>query len=1026
MHKSKSYLFLKATGFFLAVVLFFTTSVKEGFGQTIVEVGGEIESQEWTSDHVYHVTSHLVVNVGVELIIRSGVSVKFMQGTGMTVNGSLKVLGQENGVVDTVFFQPLYVNPPFNWKWLGIQINRVQVPNTNIIDHARIENAFTGITISGDSRNVSVKNTVVHNSQLFGIVISSSSIISIESCKIQYNTGAGINIQNSGDCIITNNYISDNYDGIWLLASEAGNKSTGNSIAGNVIRNSSYTNIFLNNVDGGKCTGNIIESNFIESSFIGIQLGSPSSSSGRNIITGNVIITDKISGSGVIVFQDTAVINQNIFWQNKDAVILNRANYCEITNNSFYDNGLLGNGTGITINPGSSHTQITYNTFTGNGNFLIDLREASGPIVSNNNFFKNRRTSGLIRNNTGSVLPMQNNYWGTSDTAAIELMVAGNFIYSPFLTSPDTIAPVSPPMPAYKQVIDNKVKVSWTPNPEEDLGGYRIHFGAFKYYSFEDFVDAGTDTIILLDIAGIYDTIAITAYDTNGELNNAQLLGHESPFSFPVIIPYAGPDTSICKDQTEFFITQSTYFGNYINLNWSTSGDGSFSSGNELWTVYYPGQNDLDSGSVKLTLYVLVDIGVIYEDSFILSFLDFPVAYAGNDTILSADSSLHLHLAYANHFDTLFWSSTGNGVFDDPGSMNPVYTPGEEDISNGSAQLVLHAVSRCGSATDTLNIIIERRYRLEGRVWKDDQPLSDGIVLAISAKPGDYKAKKITPVLNDGVFRFINLVAGNYILYAVPDTLIHPETLPGYYVNRSHWKDAYQLDLQANTFDLDLRLATRMNQLPAGVGRISGHFINPLQAIPDQDIYCSDWFGEPDLDLLNCQDGLSNVTILLLSKSGNKILSHKLSDASGNFLFDHLPFGDYIIDAEKAGYYTTLSPVLTLSPQNPEIDDVIITIEPELININAGLQLKFAEKVEVFPNPAGPEIHLPVFHGLDEACTVEIRNVYSQQVIFKQFPMSAITGKSVLRLEVNHLSAGIYFGTIITDAEIRSFTFVKN
>ena len=1026
MSGNRSYLLSGAIKFCLAAALSISLAAKNGSAQTVVEVGGEIESQEWTSDYIYHVTSHIVINTGVELIIRPGVTAKFRQGTGITVNGSFKVFGEDNGLIDTVFFQPLYTSPPFNWKWLGIHFSRVQVPNTNFIDHARIENASIGVNISGDSRHVLISNTLVQNSLLFGIVISASNEIVIDRCRVRANTGAGINIQNSSDCLITNNHISDNNDGIWLLASEKGNRSTGNTISDNVIRNNTLTNIFLNSVDGGWCTGNLIESNFIESSFIGIQFGNPSSVGGRNNLVGNVIVTNKISGSGLIVYQDTALISHNIFWLNKDAIILNRAVESEISNNSFFDNGYLNNGSCIIVNSGSAHPHIVNNTFTGNGNVLINLFEPTGPVISNNNFLKNRRASGLIGNNTAATIPMVNNYWGTANPAAIEQMVSGNFTYEPFLPDPDTVAPISPPLPAYKQVVNNHVRISWRPNPETDLAGYRVHYGGFKYYNFNNFEDAGTDTTLVLDMTGIYDTIAVTAYDIQTGNGDLQLQGHESPFSFPVFFPYAGPDTAICKDQTEFFIMQSTYSGDIINLNWSTTGDGSFSVSNELWTIYYPGQTDLESGDVELTLNVLVDIGLFYDDSFTLSFRDIPIAFAGNDTILAADSSLFLHDAFADNFDTVYWSTLGNGVFDDPGLINPVYTPGMQDILNGNARLVLHAISQCGSITDTINIAIERRYILEGRVWKDNELLENGVVLAVLAEAGNYKTERFASVMEDGVFRFTNLVVGNYLLYAVPDTLLYPETLPGYYAHKRHWQEAYLLDLHANTFDLDLYLQTHVHPLPNGVGSISGHFPAPAENMLEGEIYCADWFGVAGSESDNCLGGVSNATILLFNQAGSKILAHTLTDASGNFAFKHLPFGDYIIDAEKAGYYTIPSPVLTISPQSPVINNIIISMEPELIKIMAGILPKHTERIEVFPNPATEFINLDVDQDISGSFIVEVRNVYNQRLIFEQVNSTGINNQEVLRFNVAQLQAGIYFGTITTSSSVRSFTFIKN
>jgi parallel beta-helix repeat protein len=998
-----------------------TAAVKSGMAQTVVVVGGEIHSQEWTNDFIYHVTSPLIINTGVELIIRPGVQVKFSQAAGMIVNGSLKVYGKENGVVDSVYFKPLYIDPPFNWKWRGIEINRVQSPGAAIIDHACIEDAYQGLTISEDARHVSVSNSLIHNSQLYGIVINASNQISIDSCRIQHSTGFGISIQNSNDCMITNNFISDN-DGIWILASEAGKRSTGNRISGNVIRNNTYTGIFLNNSDGGKCTGNLIENNFIEKSFIGVLIGNPSSLAAQNSIIGNVIITNKNTGSGIIVYQDTAIIENNIFWKNKDAIILNRAVNANISFNSFYDNGDPNKGSCIQVNSGSPHVSIKHNTFSGNRNRLINSFEPVGLMVQNNNFLKNRRIDSLVTNNTSNLISIINNYWGTTDTAAIDVMAAGNLVVSPFLTEPDTVAPVSPPQPAYKQVVNSKVRVTWEPNPESDLSGYSVHTGMFKHYSFVNNIDAGANTEITLDFAGIHDTIAVTAYDSEAGRNIWQRLGHESPFSFPLIIPYAGPDSSMCKDQPEYHTTQSTYAGNYLLLTWKTSGDGSFDTPNQLWTAYYPGLQDLDSGSVILTLRVVSDYG-FFEDSFTLTFLDFPQAYAGNDTILAAESSLLLQQALAEHYDSVYWTSTGDGIFSDQNIVNPVYTPGELDLTSGSLQLILHAVSVCGMASDTITIGIERRYLVEGRVWHNNVLLDRGIVIAMLIGEDIIYARKLASIAQNGVFRFNDLASGNYVFYAVPDTAYYPSTFPAYHVNKQYWKDAYQLPLTANTYDLDIKLPVQAYPLSNGVGKISGHFSQLAEGILEENIYCANWFEVNGVEELYCQDGVSNMTVLLYNKSGTTLLDYTLTNAFGNFSFNKLPFGDYLISAEKAGFTTIPSPGLNLSPQNPNISNIAILMGPGWITIQSNTLLKDAVLIDVFPNPAGDLLNLTFEPEPEKPYDIEIRNIYNALIIHTQ--SSGSVEKGFCQLSVSHLKTGIYFGTITSSNTVRRFSFVK-
>lgn len=67
------------------------------------------------------------------------------------------------------------------------------------------------------------------------------------------------------------------------------------------------------------------------------------------------------------------------------------------------------------------------------------------------------------------------------------------------------------------------------------------------------------------------------------------------------------------------------------------------------------------------------------------------IAYAGDDKVVCGDLPIILDNAYAYDYETVQWSSEGDGTFDDNASVNPVYTPGSQDLANGSVTLTLSA-----------------------------------------------------------------------------------------------------------------------------------------------------------------------------------------------------------------------------------------------------------------------------------------------------------------------------------------------
>ncbi len=168
----------------------------------------------------------------------------------------------------------------------------------------------------------------------------------------------------------------------------------------------------------------------------------------------------------------------------------------------------------------------------------------------------------------------------------------------------------------------------------------------------------------------------------------------------------AGEDLSVCITQNNIQLSGSAT--GYNTLAWSTSGDGTFESGNTLNPLYVPGNNDILNGMVTLTLTAGSEYCNAAADDMVLTIVDRPTAYAGeNLTICEGDNPM-LAEAFASHFASLEWTTSGDGYFDDPSAMNPVYYPGTTDIQNGAADLCLAAAGNgpCGPETGCMTITI--------------------------------------------------------------------------------------------------------------------------------------------------------------------------------------------------------------------------------------------------------------------------------------------------------------------------------
>jgi len=104
--------------------------------------------------------------------------------------------------------------------------------------------------------------------------------------------------------------------------------------------------------------------------------------------------------------------------------------------------------------------------------------------------------------------------------------------------------------------------------------------------------------------------------------------------------------------------------------NFLLSGTVNESTGGEIWQAeIYSGC----SASCDFTIEVVAQ----------------PFVYAGDDATIQDEETFVLADALASNCSTLAWTSSGDGIFDEPSSLNPTYTMGSDDIEIGKVDLCL-------------------------------------------------------------------------------------------------------------------------------------------------------------------------------------------------------------------------------------------------------------------------------------------------------------------------------------------------
>lgn len=201
-----------------------------------------------------------------------------------------------------------------------------------------------------------------------------------------------------------------------------------------------------------------------------------------------------------------------------------------------------------------------------------------------------------------------------------------------------------------------------------------------------------------------YPTITTTYNVTvNDGINTAS--GSVTVNVTPAPVSNAGSDATICENNS-YLLDGSGY--NYTSAIWSTAGDGYFDNNTILTPHYTPGPGDIAAGSIYLTLLVYGDALCGPSSDFMkLTINKLPTVSAGQDKGICAGDIVHLY-GSANNWNFILWSTSGDGSFNNPSNFYTTYTPGTNDIINGTVTLSLTAFGNapCGGKTSSMILTI--------------------------------------------------------------------------------------------------------------------------------------------------------------------------------------------------------------------------------------------------------------------------------------------------------------------------------
>lgn len=190
-------------------------------------------------------------------------------------------------------------------------------------------------------------------------------------------------------------------------------------------------------------------------------------------------------------------------------------------------------------------------------------------------------------------------------------------------------------------------------------------------------------------------------YDKDGSVSTGSDCAWVDYIVFPSFLSVsAGNDGLVCENET---FTPSASAANYSSIVWTTSGNGTFDNPATVNPVYTPGDEDIEDGEVILTI-TAQHSSYSLSDSVLLSISRMAQAYAGPDSEVCSGDIFVADSAFASNFESLSWTTSGDGTFNHTAILNPAYTPGPNDLINGSVILTLNAYSNipCPSTSDDI------------------------------------------------------------------------------------------------------------------------------------------------------------------------------------------------------------------------------------------------------------------------------------------------------------------------------------
>jgi hypothetical protein len=236
---------------------------------------------------------------------------------------------------------------------------------------------------------------------------------------------------------------------------------------------------------------------------------------------------------------------------------------------------------------------------------------------------------------------------------------------------------------------------------------------------------------------------------------------------------------------------------------------------------------------------------------------------------------------------------------------------------------------------------------------KSGAPVYPGVVKAFkSARSGVYPAVDSVMLNEAGDYLFEGLYPGNYTFRVLPDFNQYPDGWPTYLGDAVAWSDARFLDVKTDTKAtfMDISL-TEIEKLVQGDG--SGKMMGNVSYADE--VVTKGTMGRP----------VTRTSVILIKKATSKstqeddVVAYVETDDLGNYVFENVPDGDYILIVDIPGLPMIQTYEVTIQG-NKIVSGLDFTVGNEGINTSGSVDVESLpmDHLMVFPNPGNGLIYI--------------------------------------------------------------------